>query len=263
MNEGELRQFLEKLLDVDNEVYSTRMAFVFCLSLSAFLWWIPVLGPAIAGYICGRKTGSMVKGFLCSFIAVALLCTIIKGMSAIVLGHGGYPDVPADEAAKVLTGTAGAVADYLQTFFATGTSHMSYTGVGVVTLFGGVGGLLSRQTRKETAYLLSLGATEGSPRQMARSMQLYSMNKEMGFKAFDDCIEQQKMDTNVNSTGDKQKGWKTEGAKAHEIRPVTTTVQTVTSTASTVSGGAPEAQSKEQGNPFTDILERSDRKENN
>ena len=94
-------------------------------------------------------------------------------------------------------------------------------------------------------------------------MQLYSMNKEMGFRSFDDCIELQRMDTNVNSTGDKQRGWKPEGTKAEEVRPVTTTVQTVTSTVSgTVSGGAPEAQSKEHGNPFTDILEKSDRKDN-
>ena len=264
MDESALRQSLRKIIDIDNEVYSTRMAFIFCLGLSAFLWWIPVVGPAITGYICGRKTGSMMKGFMCSLMAGVVLLLMVKGMSALLLVHGGYPNVSADEAAKAFVGVTGSVADYLKTFFTPGTPYLNYMGLGVSTLFGGIGGILSRQMRKETAYLISLGATEGAFRPAARSMLLYSANKEMGFKSFDDCIELQKMSTNENNLNEKQKNRKPESARAPEGKPVATTVQTVTTTVSgsTVATQGKE-QSKAQGSPFVDILERIERKKDN
>ena len=264
MDESALRQSLRKLIDIDNEVYSTRMAFVFCFGLSAFLWWIPVIGPAVAGYVCGRKTGSMMKGFACSLIAGAVLLLLIRAMSALLLVHGGYPNVPADEAAKAFAGVTGSIADYLQTFFTPGTAYLNYTGLGVAAVFGGVGGILSRQVRKETAYLISLGATEGAFRPAARSMQLYNANKELGFRSFDDCIEQQNMTTNENNLNDKQKGRKPESARAPEGRPVATTVQTVTTTVSGITAATQsKEQSKAQGSPFADILERTEHKKDN
>ena len=258
MDESELRKSLRKLFDIDNEIYSTRMAFVFGLGLSAFLWWIPIIGPAVSGYVCGRKTGSMMKGFLCSLISGIVLLLIIKLLSLAILGHGGYPGVPADQAVNVFAdmGAVGSIARYLQTFFVAGTSTMSCVAMGVTTVFGGVGGIMARQMRKEEEYLMTLGAARDSARQAPRSMQLYNANKEMGFRSFDDCIEAQKMTTNNNTANDKQKAGKVESVKAQ--RPVATTVQTVTSTVSgnTVPTEAP-MQAKAQGSPFTDILERS------
>jgi len=261
MDEVALRKSLRKLFDIDNEVYSMRMAFIFGLGLSAFLWWIPIIGPAVSGYVCGRKTGSMMKGFLCALISGAVLLLIIKLLSLAILGYGGYPGVPADQAANAFVdmGAVGSIARYLQAFFISGTSALDYTGLGVATVFGVVGGIISRQMRKEEAYLITLGATEVSSRRTPRSMQLYGENKEMGFKSFDDCIETQRMTTNDNTANDKQKVGNADGAKAQ--RPVATTVQTVTSTVSgnTVPTQAP-THTKAQGSPFTDILERSSRK---
>jgi len=247
---------LKKAIDLDNEVYSTRMAFVFCLGISLLIWWIPIIGPAVAGYVCGRKTGSMVKGLFCALAAGILLLAVVYGLSALVLGHGGYPGVPADEAAASLTGIVGATASYLKTFFVAGTSNIDLMALGVVTAFGGVGGILSRQVRKETAFLISAG--EGSIRPAARSMQLYAMNKEIGFRAFDDCMANQRMTTNENkdiNAGRRES--EPERAKPKEGKPVVTTVQTVTTT---VSGNTAQTKSKEQRSPFSDILNRSDHK---
>ncbi len=261
MDESVLRQSMKKVLDVDNEVYSTRMAFVFGIGLSAFLWWIPLLGPAVAGYICGRKTGSMMKGLMCSLLAGVLLLIIVKLMSAAVLGHGGYPGIPADMAAGSLSGVVGSAANYLQTYFVAGTQYLDYTGLGVIIVFGAVGGIMARQSRKETAYLLNLGATDGSFRKPSRSMQLYVANKELGFKTFDDCIAAQRMTTNDNAdVNTKQKDAKAESTKVPESRPVATTVHTVTTTVAGSSTAAPQEKKQARGNPFTDILERSERK---
>jgi len=260
MDESTLRQSIRKLIDIDNEVYSTRMAFLFCLALSAFLWWIPLLGPAVAGYVCGRKAGSMMKGMACSLLAGILLLLLVKALSFVVLGEGGFPIVPADDAAGAFRGSLGTVPAYLQSFFAQDSSQLNYSALGIAVVFGGVGGMLSRQARKETEQLISRGATECAVRPMARSIQLYNAHKEMGFKTYDDCIEMQRMTTNKTDAGEKPKAWKDLGGKAQERAPVTTTVQTVTTT---VSGTAATAKTKAQGSPFTDILEKSDQKKGN
>jgi len=258
MDNSALRQRLVKMLDIDNEVYSVRMAAVFCIGLSAILWWIPIIGPAVAGYVCGRKTGSMVKGFFVSLFCGVILLSLVWLISLSVLGHGGYPGVPADEAAASLSGIVGLTAAYLKAFFTAGTSSLNLVGLGVVTVFGGVGGILSRQVRKETAHLIAIGATESTVRPVARSVLLYSKNKELGFKAFDDCIEMQRMTTNENKESSAtEKEEKTEKRRVQIRKPVATTVHTVTST---VSQTDDSAQSTRTDNPFSDILERSEYK---
>jgi hypothetical protein len=80
-------------------------------------------------------------------------------------------------------------------------------------------------------------------------MQLYSVNKEMGFRAFDDCIAAQRMTTNESiNAGRKPPEPDTERTK--EARPVTTTV----------AGRTPTSQSEDRKSPFTDILGRSSQK---
>ena len=32
------------------------------LILAALLWWFPVLGPMVAGYVGGRKSGTTMRG---------------------------------------------------------------------------------------------------------------------------------------------------------------------------------------------------------
>jgi len=254
MDKDVLSHRLKKVINFDNEVYSTRMAFVFCFGISLLIWWIPIIGPAVAGYVCGRKTGSMVKGLMCAYAAGALLLVLVYCLSALVLGHGGYPGVPADQAAASLSGIVGATASYLQLFFVEGTSSLNFVGLGIVTAFGGVGGILSRQVRKETAYLISTGATEGLVRPAARSMQLYSNNKEIGFKAFDDCIVTQKMTVNENKEiNSGRREFETVKPAAKEGKPVVTTVQTVTTT---VANNNTQTKNK---SPFSDILNRSER----
>ncbi len=257
MDNSTLRNSFVRVFDTDNEVYSVRVATVFCMILSALLWWIPVLGPAVAGYVCGRKTGSFVKGTICSLISGVVLMLVIWGLSAWILGHGGYPEIPADEAASSLTGILGAAAAYLSTFFVEGTSSLNLLNLGIVTAFGAVGGILSRQMRKEAAYLISAGANEAAVRPAARSMQLYAKGKQMGFESFSDCMTMQRMTTNDNKGMGSKMNTDDNKNKMQTMRPVTTTVQTVTTT---VSGKTSSGDGKDSEGPFSDILERSERK---
>lgn len=249
MTDGNTRRnIFSKIFDTDNEVYSFRMATVFCLVLSALLWWIPVLGPAVAGYVCGRKAGSMTKGLVCAFVSGVLLSLIVWGLSYFVMGSGGFPDVPADIAATSFTGIVGAVASYLQTFFVEGTSSLDLMNIGVVTVFGGVGGILSKQILKETAYLLAKGAAEGKVRSEVRSIDLYRKNKTLGFESFSDCI--------ASANDPSAKGNKKAGITDNENK----TKGTVAATVQTVNSQSPsETPAKTSENPFAGILSKTEK----
>ena len=42
----------------DVSVYSQGKGIFYSLIFSIMLWWIPIAGPAIAGYLGGRKSGT-------------------------------------------------------------------------------------------------------------------------------------------------------------------------------------------------------------
>jgi hypothetical protein len=50
--------------------------------LSLLLWWIPVLGPAVAGYIGGRKAGSPVRAAIATVIPITILFTALTVFAA-------------------------------------------------------------------------------------------------------------------------------------------------------------------------------------
>lgn len=247
MARTDMKTFIKRLKEVSFETYDVRFASVMCLFLSATMWWIPMLGPAVAGYVCGRKSGSMVKGFASALLVGTALTASVLGLSYLILAPGGFPELPADAAASNLHGLAAAVASYLCIFFKSGTSSMALSQLGILALFGMVGGTLSRQVRKETALILSTGAVESAIRPMPRSVELYVRGKKLGFESFDDCMLSQNMNVNVNPDS------KSSGGGERVDRRAPTTVQTVTTTASNT------AAEKEKG-PFADILDRSDRR---
>jgi len=249
---------ITKLKDRNIGVYDIRFAWVVCVVLSAILWWMPVLGPAVAGYVCGRKTGSMSRGAIVSTLAGFAIVSVVWCLSQLILGLGGYPGVPANQAAEGMKGLAGAIASYLQIFFIPGTSNLMLSQLGVLIVFGFVGGVLSRQVRREVQYMLSVGAVDGAIRPAARSIGLYAKGKSLGFECFNDCIVNQGMMVNENPES-KQSGTKDRKTVSNktDARHVSTTVQTVTTTVSGETATSDEGQS-----PFADILQRSERRKN-
>jgi hypothetical protein len=247
---------LSKALDGGNDTYSVRAAAFFGFSLSFMLWWIPILGPAVAGYVCGRKTGSMVQGLICTLFIGAAVTITVWGLSDLILSQGGYPKVPAGEAADALTGASGLLGGYLQTFFNAGSASFNMANPGILIVFGGVGGILSSQVRREVSSILSYGSIEGAVRPAARSMELYGKNKKLGFECFNDCIAMQGMMTNKNSDMNASKEEK-QAEQSKFRKPIVTTIQTVTTT---VTGHTDTKSSEDGSGPFTDILQRAERR---
>lgn len=242
-------------------VYDVKVALVVGFILASVLWWVPFIGPAAAGYACGRKTGSMVKGMVCSAIAGSIMVGIVWGLSQIILPEGGFPDVAADAAAASMTGFSGMAASYLQLFFSDGTSSLDLSALGVFVLFGFFGGFLSRQHRMEVADLLDKGATEGAYRKPARSIDLYMSGKTIGFECFDDCMASQNV--LVNDVPESKRSPTPQNPAKEPLasmkKPVTTTVHTVTTLTSSETAAVEQDTEPRGGNPFADILGRNER----
>ncbi|MDR0523850.1 MAG: hypothetical protein LBG62_05465 [Candidatus Methanoplasma sp.] len=205
-------------------VYDPKLALAFCLALSAVLWWIPVLGAATAGYVCGRKAGSVTLGTACSAAAGAIVLGAVSAASAIT---GGAP--------------------YLDPFYSSGSLDLS--NLGVTVAFGFVGGVLSRQARKETADLLAAGACDFAVRPAARSIALHRRGKALGFESFEDCMASQAMSVNRNPGSTREPAGSARrdapGGPDHEAASPRASGPQYTPT-----------RSGEGRSPFSDILER-------
>ena len=74
--------------------YSPGKGAIFAFVFAMMLWWIPIAGPAIAGYISGRKSGSSVSALESSLITAAVMVFLMFLLTPIktgVLGMlGGY-----------------------------------------------------------------------------------------------------------------------------------------------------------------------------
>ena len=68
---------LEKYYARDNQkdilIYSQSKGIAYALVFSILLWWLPVAGPALAGYLAGRKSGTVTKAIFSSLIATSVI----------------------------------------------------------------------------------------------------------------------------------------------------------------------------------------------
>jgi len=168
--------------------FSVKSAYAVTLGLTALLWWLPVVGQMTAGYVGGRKSGSMIKGALCAVFASGTFVAIIALMS--VAGFS-FTEIQNDAMAFVSSSFPAAESffrsafAYVESFFLTfGQVSLALSICFITGTFGMIGGILSGQARSETGtrpIATGGGAT-------ARSVEAYRKGREVGFGSFDDHL---------------------------------------------------------------------------
>ncbi len=73
----------EKIKEFGRITYDFWSGVKYIVVLSALLWWIPLFGPMLAGYIGGRRTGGPKKGFVASIVGLFVI-----GLTYYMLVHG-------------------------------------------------------------------------------------------------------------------------------------------------------------------------------
>jgi len=145
-----------------NVVYSFWSASKYVLILSLMLWWLPMFGQMIAGYVGGRRAGGPWKGVVASIVPVVCLYAVVSGFE-----HGLLPShmfgvaiAPAAIGAA-LTHSVPLLSPYLQFSsdyvgsFVNALEGVSPYGINTYVLtvaFAYVGGVLAQQNRRELEY---------------------------------------------------------------------------------------------------------------
>lgn len=143
-------------------VYSFWSASKYVLILSIMLWWLPMFGQMIAGYVGGRRAGGPWKGVAASIIpVVALYCVMTGFEQGILPSHVfGVAIAPAAIATALNSGVP-FLSPYIQFSsdyvgaFVSGLAGASPYGINLYVLtvaFAYVGGVLAEQNRREIEF---------------------------------------------------------------------------------------------------------------
>ena len=145
-----------------NVVYSFWSASKYVLVLSLMLWWLPMFGQMIAGYVGGRRAGGPWKGIAASILPVVCLYAVITGFSSGILpSHiGGVAIAPA-ALGVALNHNIPFLSPYLHFSseyiggFVQGLAAASPYGINTYVLtvaFAYIGGVLAEQSRREIEF---------------------------------------------------------------------------------------------------------------
>ncbi|MFP4001212.1 MAG: hypothetical protein ACLFSM_04145 [Thermoplasmata archaeon] len=126
--------------------------------LSAILWWIPLFGPILAGYVGGRRTGGPKKGLLASIVALGIIASIYylftEGFFYSIFNEVvEYPDkaVSLAMAHSLLGPYLQFVEQYWTVFFQRLWAGVPFSSNSYIltVIFAYIGGVISYEKRKE------------------------------------------------------------------------------------------------------------------
>jgi hypothetical protein len=145
-----------------NVVYSFWSASKYVLVLSLMLWWLPMFGQMIAGYVGGRRAGGPWKGIAASIVPVVCLYAVMSGFDSGVLPSHAFGLAIAPAAiGTALTHNIPFLSPYLQFSsdyvgsFVNSLAGASPYGINTYVLtvaFAYVGGVLAQQNRREIEF---------------------------------------------------------------------------------------------------------------
>lgn len=65
---------------------SLVMAIIWMAVISLLLFWLPLLGPLLAGFVGGRTAGSVGRGLLAAILPAIVLCVMLMAIGTALTG---------------------------------------------------------------------------------------------------------------------------------------------------------------------------------
>lgn len=144
-------------------VYSFWSAVKYTFGLSLLLWWLPVFGQMIAGYVGGRRAGSPWKGMVAAIIPVAFFFLIDELVALGIVPTVWFGIDLSPAAMMTLIGILVPVVQpylefvnmYLTSFFSSlqTATELGFDSYIITVAFAYIGGVLSLQNRREMELL--------------------------------------------------------------------------------------------------------------
>ena len=139
--------------------------------LMFLLWWIPIFGPMIAGYVAGRRAGTPLKGVFAVSIPLAVVFFVatmvsIKVIPTVWFGVDLGPEAifgSLASAMPVFAPFANFTTGYLESFIGTvqGTSGLRMDFYILGLAFAYIGGAMALQSLREMQYVVKHGGDRG------------------------------------------------------------------------------------------------------
>ena len=139
--------------------------------LMFLLWWIPIFGPMIAGYVAGRRAGTPLKGIFAMSVPLAVVFFVatmvsIKVIPTFWFGVDMGPEAifgALASAMPVFGPFANFTTGYLESFIGTiqGTSGVRVDFYILGIAFAYIGGAMALQSLQEMQYVVKHGGDHG------------------------------------------------------------------------------------------------------
>lgn len=143
--------------------YSFWSAVKYTFTLSLILWWLPIFGQMIAGYVGGRRAGAPFKGMMAALVPVAFIFAVstLVNMGIIPTVIFGVDLTPEAVVATIIVYVpviepyVAFVNMYLTSFFTSlhSTASLGLDSYVTTVAFAYIGGVLSQQTHREMLLL--------------------------------------------------------------------------------------------------------------
>ncbi len=147
-------------------VYSFWSAMKYTFALSLLLWWLPVFGQMVAGYVGGRRAGSPSKGVVAAIIPVAFFFLFDRLVDMGIMPTVWFGIELSPAAIMALVGTYLPVIQpylefvnmYLTSFFSSlqTATELGFDSYIITVAFAYIGGVLSLQNRRELELLAKM-----------------------------------------------------------------------------------------------------------
>ena len=147
--------------------YSFWSAVKYSFILTVLLWWLPVFGQMVAGFVGGRRAGKPWKGVLAALVPLTIIFIVSLlvengTIPTVIMGFDWTPSrllVRIEEAVPLLAPYIVFVDMYMTSFIDTIqiSTNMRMDVYIITAAFAYIGGILAEQSRREMSYVARHG----------------------------------------------------------------------------------------------------------
>ena len=183
--------------------YDSKAGILTATVMSLMLWWVPYLGPMAAGFMGGRKGGSIPRAIIVGAVScvLVLLITGLLSVGVSALYAGDYAE-SVQGMSMVLYDALGALSEYLETFIVVTDTGFEFDQSTYFLVIGlsVIGGVFAEQSRKELEAITEY-VKDKNKAKTPRSLKDHMENREWGFRTYDDYA---RMSVNVSQVADSK-----------------------------------------------------------
>ena len=171
----------------DSEFFDPKAGIIIATFLSLVLWWVPYLGPIAAGFMGGRKAGSLFRGAIVGFVSLVLVLIVSTalsvGVAAVISDYGDA----VESFSPFIYEKAVDLSSYLEGFVTVSGTSISFdqSNYFLMVAMCVIGGVFADQHRKEVRAIVGI-AKDINQAPVPRSVKAYKENRALGFQSYED-----------------------------------------------------------------------------